>query len=197
MLGIATVTTIVLLLPGFDAGDGTAGWIKLALGLLLLVGAVAQWRKRPGPNEEPAMPAWMSKIEALQPLKAFGLGFLLFVINPKNLLLAVAAGVTLGLMQLRTGATVTTVIVFTLIAGVTVVAPVVAFLVAGHRIDDQPDSGKDWLVNNNAAVVAVLFVVFAASLIGDAIGILGGMSAAIICLARRRCDVIHAMLTTA
>ena len=177
VLGIATVTTIVLLLPGFDAGDGTpsdtTGWIKLALGLLLLVGAVAQWRKRPGPDEEPPMPAWMAKIEALEPPKAFGLGFLLSAINPKNLLLAAAAGVTLGSMQLSTGETVTTVIVFTLIAGVTVVAPVVAFLIAGHRIDDQLDSGKDWLIANNAAVMAVLFVIFAANLIGDAIGILG------------------------
>lgn len=176
VVGIATTTTVVMLLPGVDTSDGTpsdtTGWIKLVLGLLLIVGAVAQWRKRPGPGEEAPMPAWMAKIEVLDPLKVFGLGFVLSAINPKNLLLAAAAGATLGSFQLSSGETVATVIVFTLIAGITVIAPVVAFLIAGHRLDDKLDAAKDWLITNNAAVMSVLFVVFAASLIGEAISIL-------------------------
>jgi threonine/homoserine/homoserine lactone efflux protein len=178
VIGIATVITVVLLLPGLEASDGTpsdtTGWVKLVLGLLLIVGAVAQWRKRPGPGEEAPIPPWMAKIEALDPVKAFGLGFLLSAVNPKNLLLAVAAGVTIGSSGLTSSQTVTTAIVFTLIAGITVIAPVVAFLIAGHRLDDQLDAGKDWLIRNNATVMSVLFVVFAASLIGDAISILTG-----------------------
>jgi len=177
VVGIATATTVVLLLPGVDTGDSTpsdtTGWIKLVLGLLLFVGAVAQWRKRPGPDEEPPMPAWMAKIEVLEPLKTFGLGFVLSAINPKNLLLAAAAGVTIGSTPLSSGETVATVIAFTLIAGITVIAPVVAFLVAGDRIDDKLDAAKDWLMANNAAVMAVLFVIFGASLLGDAISLLG------------------------
>ena len=85
-----------------------------------------------------------------------------------------AAGVSLGSMQIKSGATVATMIVFTLVAGVTVVAPVTAFLIAGHRIDDKLETAKDWLITNNAAVMAVLLVVFGANLIGDAIGILTG-----------------------
>lgn len=178
VIGIATVTTIVLMLPGIESDDGapstTTGWIKLALALLLAAAAVAQWRKRPGPNEEAPMPKWMAKIEALVPAKAFGLGFILSAVNPKNLLLAAAAGVTLGSFDLSSGEAVTTVLVFTLLAGITVIVPVVAFLIAGHRIDDTLDSGKDWLISNNAAVMSVLFVVFAFSLLGDAISILWG-----------------------
>ena len=61
---------------------------------------------------------------------------------------------------------------FTLIAGISVMVPVVAYLVSGHRLDDTLDAAKAWLISNNAAVMAVLFVVFAAKLIGDAISIL-------------------------
>jgi threonine/homoserine/homoserine lactone efflux protein len=176
IVGIAAVATIVVLIPGLDT-DGsdpsnTTGWIKLALGALLLLGAGSQWRSRPGPDEEPSTPGWMARIDELRPVAASGLGFLLSALNPKNLLLAAAAGASIGAVSLSTGETVAAIAVFTFIAAITVTVPVVGYLVAGRRLEPMLDRTKAWLIANNAAVMAVLFLVFGVSLIGDAIQIL-------------------------
>lgn len=176
IVGIAAVTTIVVNIPGLQSDGGepstTTGWIKLALGVLLLVAGARQWSSRPGPDDEPAVPKWMSKIDELRPGAALGLGILLSAVNPKNLLLAAAAGASLGALSLSTGEVTGAIAVFTLIASLTVAVPVVGFLVAGQRLGPTLDRAKVWLIANNAAVMAVLFLVFGVSLLGDAIQIL-------------------------
>ncbi len=174
--GIALVTTVVLLIPGLETDNSepsdTTGWIKLVLGVLLLAVGVRQWRARPGPDDDVPVPGWMAKIDELKPGAAFGLGFVLSALNPKNLLLAIAAGVSIGALALSSGETVGAVVVFTLIAAITVLVPVIGYLIAGRRLDPTLDHAKAWLIGNNTAVMAVLFVVFGVSLLGDAIQIL-------------------------
>ena len=178
VLGIAVAASVVLVIPGLEADDrtpsDTAGWIKLGLGVLLLLAGVAQWRSRPGADDEVEAPGWMNTIDSLAPPAAFGLGFLLSALNPKNLLLAVAAGATIGSSDLTGGETALVVAVFTGVAALSVVVPVVAYLVSGHRLDPTLDAAKEWLIANNQAVMAVLFIVFGVSLAGDAIEILSG-----------------------
>ena len=176
LVGIALVTSVVVLIPGLEANDSdpsdTTGWIKLALAGLLLAVGIRQWRSRPGPDEEVAVPGWMARIDELKPGASFGLGFLLSALNPKNLLLAVAAGASLGALPLSTGETVGAVAVFTVIATITVTVPVIAYLIAGQRLDPTLDGAKAWLIRSNTAVMAVLILVFGTSLLGDAIQIL-------------------------
>lgn len=176
IIGIAAVTSIVVALPGLEADDATpsttAGWVKLVLGVLLLAAGVHQWRGRPGPDADVAVPGWMTRIDELRPAAALGLGFVLSALNPKNLLLAAAAGATIASLSLSTGETVGAIVVFTAIAALTVVVPVVAYLLAGARLDPTLDSTKAWLIDNNTAVMAVLFVVFGMNLIGDGLQIL-------------------------
>ncbi len=176
VVGIALVTTVVVLIPGLEANNSepsdTTGWIKLVLGVLLLAVGVRQWRTRPGPDDEVPVPGWMAKIDELKPGASFGLGFVLSALNPKNLLLAIAAGASIGALPLSTSETVGAVAVFTMIAAITVTVPVVAYLIAGKRLDPTLDRTKAWLIGNNAAVMAVLLLVFGVSLLGDAIQIL-------------------------
>lgn len=177
IVGIALVATIVTLVPGLETDQGgpsdATGWTKLVLGVLLLLVGVRQWRGRPGPGDDAPVPGWMSRIDGLAPPAALGLGFVLSALNPKNLLLAVAAGAALGSLDLSGAATAGGIIVFTAIAAATVAVPVVGFLIAGDRLRDPLDRAKAWLIANNAAVMAVLFVVFGANLVGDGLQILG------------------------
>ena len=167
VVGIALVTTVVLLIPGLETDDSepstTTGWIKLVLAALLLAVGIRQWRARPGPDDEVSVPGWMAKIDELKPGASFGLGFLLSALNPKNLLLAVAAGASMGALPLTSGETVGAVVVFTVVAAITVTVPVIAYLI---------EQAKAWLIGNNTAVMAVLIIVFGISLLGDAIQIL-------------------------
>jgi len=175
VLGIALVTTTVLLIPGLEASDGEpstlTGWIKAALATGLVVLAVRQWKSRPRPGDETKTPAWMAKIDDIKFGRAFGLGFLLSALNPKNLVLAAAAGATIGSIEMTTTGTVTTVILFTLVAAATVVIPVVGYLIAGDRLDRPLNETKTWLLYNNSTVTAVLLLVFGVVLLGDAIEI--------------------------
>lgn len=177
LLGIAGVATVVLLIPGLgDSTDGepstTAGVIKGLLGALLLLGAARQWQTRPAPGESPPMPGWMTGIDQLRAPTAFGLSLLLSAVNPKNLVLAAAAGVSIGAADLAVSQTVVAVVVFTVLASLTIIVPTLGYLLAGQRVQPALTRAKDWLIANNGAVTAVLFLVFAAILLGDAVTIL-------------------------
>jgi hypothetical protein len=140
---------------------------KLLLGLLLLVGAGRQWRTRPKEGEQPAMPKWMATIDTFTPPKSFGLGALLAGVNPKNLALTVAAGLAIGQANLSGAEPWLTLLVYVVVASLTVAGPVAYYVVAGPAAERALTSGKAWLVANNHPVTAVLFVVFGAMLIGQ------------------------------
>lgn len=177
VVGISGVATVVQLVPGLDTGTGepsaTTGWIKLVLGVLLLLAGIRGWRTRPDGDEPAEMPGWMSRVEQMRPGASLGLGLLLSALNPKNLLLSLAAGATIAAAGLTASATAGTIAVFTAVAASTVLLPTLGYLVAGKRLDPTLADAKEWLVSNNAAVMAVLLLVFGVSLVGDGIAILG------------------------
>ena len=148
----------------------SASWIKLVLGLLLMVAALGQWRKRPKPGEKATMPAWMSKIDTMKPAAAIGLGFLLSAVNPKNLLLIAGSAVTISQADLSSTDTTIVVAVFTLIGACTVAIPTLGYLFLGAKIQPRLDGAKTWLSANNTTVMAVLLLVIGVSLFGKDLG---------------------------
>jgi hypothetical protein len=63
-------------------------------------------------------------------------------------------------------------IVFVLIASVTIILPVLVYLVMGEKADPGLRSMKKWLNDNNATVMTVLFAVFGVKVLGDGLAIL-------------------------
>jgi len=116
----------------------------------------------------------MASVDSFGAPKAFGLAAALSGINPKNLALTVAAATTIATGDIATGEQIGALTVFIVLASLTVAAPVVTYLILGHRIDETLSSMKAWLVAHNDAVMAVLFLLFGAKLLGDGIGILAG-----------------------
>ncbi len=143
-----------------------AGVIKIILGALLLFLAIKQWRARPAKGEEASMPKWMSAIDSMTAGKALGLGFLLSAVNPKNLLLAIAAAVIVGGAGLTVSQMTVVIIIFVLLAASTVLVPVVGYLIASARLAGPLDKLREWLVVNNAVIMAVLLLVIGVSMIG-------------------------------
>jgi hypothetical protein len=148
------------------------GWLKLLLGVLALLLAARQWRGRPAPGVEPDMPRWMASIDRLRPGGALGLGALLSAVNPKNAALTIAAAATIAGAGLAGGEQAVVLTVFVLIGSVGVLAPLVVYLVAGEGAARTLDSWKTWAAVHNAAVMAVLFLVFGFKLVGDGIAVL-------------------------
>jgi threonine/homoserine/homoserine lactone efflux protein len=143
------------------------------IGVLFLLLALRQWRSRPAPDAAPVMPRWMAGIDSFAPGKAFTTALLLAGVNPKNLLLSLSAGAALA----QTGVSSTdalSLIVYVIVGSITILAPVVYYLVGGDRARTALDSMKGWLSVHNAAVMIVLFLVFGVKLIADGLPALGG-----------------------
>ncbi len=167
LAGIVIATTVFVFLGGTfdDSTSTTTAWIKLALGVLLLVVGLRRWRSR----DEQSTPKWMAAIDDMRPVPALGLGFALAAVNPKNLMMCIAAGVTIGGASLPTGSNVVLVVVYSLLAATTVLIPVIAYQVSAQRLREPLARLKDWLSVHNAAVMATLIVVIGAVLIGKGI----------------------------
>jgi hypothetical protein len=65
-----------------------------------------------------------------------------------------------------------TIAVFTLIAALTVLIPVLGYLLAGDRLAPTLAAAREGLIRDNAAVMGVLLVVLSAELLGDVLVIL-------------------------
>jgi hypothetical protein len=150
-----------------DASHPTRGVVLLLLGILLVLLAVRQVRSR---ESEPTMPAWMAAVDKMTVGRGALLAFLLAAVNPKNLAMAAAAGVDISAADLEAGAVAGTVVVFALVAASSVAVPVVAYLANPRAMAGPLTRLKDWLVANNATVMAVLFLVIGVTVIGKGIG---------------------------
>ncbi|MCJ0906714.1 GAP family protein [Rhodococcus sp. ARC_M6] len=172
VLGIVVATVIFVLLSSSlqksdDEPSVVVSWIKLVLGVLLLAFGVAQWRGRGG---EHATPKWMQAIDDMTAAKGFGLGFALAAINPKNLMMCIAAGISIGSAALPTGQVVVAIVIYAVIAASTVCVPVIGYLVAADRLRAPLAQLKVWLQGNNTTVMSVLILVIGVVLIGKGIG---------------------------
>ena len=172
VLGIVVAVVLFTLLASVipeddpDASKPISGVIKIVLGLALLSLALRQWRSRPKPGEEAELPNWMAAIDQMTAGRGLVLGFLLSAVNPKNLLMGIAAGVIIGTAGLTAGEVTLAIVVFTLIAACTVAIPVIAYLVASKRMAGPLESLRTWLVQNNATVMAGLLLVIGVVVIG-------------------------------
>ena len=161
----AAVTVFALLADVVEQNDTTPAWASLArvaLGTVLIVIGVRGWLKR-GEASEP--PRWIASIESSTPASALRLGLLLSAANPKVLLLAAAGGIIIGSEDLTTAETVTSLALFTVVAASTVAAPPLMYLVAGRRVLEPLSHVKDWLVRNNAAVMAAVITAIGVALL--------------------------------
>ncbi len=178
LVGIVTATSAFTLfssaLPDEPSSAGRPVWgtLQLALGAGLLVLAFRQWRGRPRGDDEPSMPPWMRGIDSMTFWSATGLGLVLSAVNPKNLLLAASAGLAVGEPGLSAGELVAAVAVFALIAGSTILVPVVAYLSAARRLEAALRALRDWLTRENATIMAVLLLVLGVVLVGKGLSAL-------------------------
>lgn len=172
--GILVVGGVLLVLnKGADASDQGSpaewtGYVKIALGILLL--AFARRRRAAQPNdEEPSLPRWMEKLDSFGPLQSAGAGFALGGINPKNLVLTAAAATAIAQTGIPTGDQAVSLLVFALVASISVAIPLGIYLFMSDRADQLLGRLKDRMTRDNGTIIAVICVVIAAKLIGDGI----------------------------
>jgi threonine/homoserine/homoserine lactone efflux protein len=175
VLGLVIVGGVVLVIAnaaGVSSSSGpstAASAIRLTLGVLFLVLAVKQWGSRPGPGEQVPAPKWMAALDTFGTVKSLGLGAALSGVNPKNLVLTIAAAASIAQTGLPAGQQVGVLAVFVTMGSATVAAPLIIYFAMGAQAAVFLDGWRTWLADNNAAVMLVLFLVFGALLVGQGI----------------------------
>jgi threonine/homoserine/homoserine lactone efflux protein len=172
VVGSVVFTLLSAILPASapDTAHPVIGVVQLLLGVILLLLAVRQWRSRPKDGATGTMPKWMSSIDAMTPARGAVLGFLLSAVNPKNLVMSIAAGTAVGGAALAVWQSAIVIAIFVILASLSVALPVVGFLVAGERLRPALDRLQVWLTDNNSVIMAVLFLVLGVVVIGKGIG---------------------------
>jgi threonine/homoserine/homoserine lactone efflux protein len=147
-----------------------ASWLTLILGVGLILLGLWEWRHRPRPGQAADLPARLSAVDTLTAERAARLGLALAVANPKNLVMAIAAGLAIAGGHLGVGQQVIAIAVFTVVAGSTLAAPVIAYALAAARARPPLDRQKTWLAEHNADVLGAVLVLIGAVLVGKGIG---------------------------
>ena len=178
VVGLTVVCVLVLWLAGGaddpDSGTSTAvDVLELVFGVVLLGVAKKQWDKRPGPGEASVLPKWMDSLQDFDARRALLVGGALAAINPKNLALTLAGAAAIAQGGLSAGGDVVAIAVFVLLASVTIVGPVLAYLVMRERAESALATVRQWMGDNNATIMTVVCVVLAAKLVGGGIAGLG------------------------
>jgi threonine/homoserine/homoserine lactone efflux protein len=173
--GLGAVGAVVVVLADeANASESSepAVWVSallLVLGVVVVAAAAGQWRGRPVGTDDAPTPGWMRTIDEFTVTKAAGAGFALSALNPKNVLLTVAAGFEIADVGLSPGATAVALVVFVAIASIGVLAPLALSIALGERARGPLDALRAWMARYSAVIMAVLLLVIGAKLVGDAI----------------------------
>jgi threonine/homoserine/homoserine lactone efflux protein len=101
--------------------------------------------------------------------KAGGAGFALSALNPKNVLLTVAAGAEIAEVGLPASQQIAAVLIFVFIASAGVITPLVLSLALGERSRTLLERLRAWMIRHSGAIMSVLLLIIGAKLIGDAL----------------------------
>ena len=128
-----------------------ASWTRVVLGLALIAFGIYRWLTREGHTESPK---WMRSFETLTPARALATGLVLVVVQGRG-----ADHVRIGRLghrqrELGNAGDWVTGAIYIAVAASTVAIPVLAYVAAGHRLDDPMARLKEWMERNNAAMLA-------------------------------------------
>jgi Sap, sulfolipid-1-addressing protein len=172
--GLVAVSTVVLVAAhGASTSDSNASsgvrWGTLVVGLLFVVMAFNQLRKRPKKGQPAPMPKWMATIDRSTVAKSTVLGVVLSAANPKNLALTATAAGAIAQVGLSGAGDTVAVAIFVIIASLTVVGPVALYVVAPDRAERPLEAIKDFMSEHNAVIMFVVLLVLGAKLVGQGI----------------------------
>jgi NADH:ubiquinone oxidoreductase subunit 5 (subunit L)/multisubunit Na+/H+ antiporter MnhA subunit len=144
----------------------TVDVVEIVLGLILLVLAVLQWRKRS--SHEP--PAWMAKLDGLTLVNAFIVGMLISgPLSPKDLPLLVAAGGRISQASLALWEIVAVILIFSLIGIAAILVPWIISVISPGSVEARLSGVRTWLMANHAVIMTLLFLLLGVKLIGTGV----------------------------
>ncbi|MDZ4168724.1 MAG: GAP family protein [Coriobacteriia bacterium] len=173
LAGLLAIGSVVMLVG--DAGEllgepSTLALIaKLVLGAVLVIWALAKWRKQSRASGADETPSWMGSLTGLSPPRAFVVAAAYAFLNPKTLAFVVAGVLTI--LGASSGVAVEwiTLMLFLVLASLSVTLPVAFSVIAPHRSAESLAAARLWLGDNGSMVTAAVLAVLGALLLYSAI----------------------------
>jgi threonine/homoserine/homoserine lactone efflux protein len=160
LIGLAALTAVFIevssLLGGLDKPPPWASWVRIIVGVALIVFGLYQWLAR---KRSAHTPGWMQSLAKLTPARAALAAVALTVVNPKVLFICAAAGLAIGTAGLGSTHVWVAEAWYVAVAGSTVAIPILAYAVSGDRLDEPLRRLKDWMERQHATLVAGILVV--------------------------------------
>jgi hypothetical protein len=145
------------LLGGLHEAPTWASWLRVVLGSVLIVFGIYRWLTQKGHSGE--SPRWMRSFATITPVRAAVTGAVLAVVRLEVLVCCLAVGFDIGSKGLSVVGQGICAAFFVVVAASSVAIPILAYAVAGHRLDDGLTRLKDWMDRHNAALLAVVLIV--------------------------------------
>ena len=160
LIGLAALTSIFVAASGLvgslDKPPGWASWLRIVVGLALIVFGGYKWVTR---QRSEHSPAWMRKLSGLSPGRALATAAVLAVVNPKVLFICIAAGLAIGSSGIGLVHAWLAMLYFVGIAASTVILPILAYAVTGERLAAPLTRLKEWMERQHGVLVAAILLV--------------------------------------
>ncbi len=150
--------------PGLHVSRSISDGFFLLAGLLLVILAVRNFFMEDDPDTPP--PKFMTVLAKLGPVKLFGLGIGISIIQPRFIIFVLLGASMIAEARLSKTENFISLLILALFMVWPMLIPLVVFLVMGERGDDAMQAMKSWLQNNqrmiNVVVMGVigLFLLF-------------------------------------
>lgn len=167
LVGLAALTTAFVAASGLLGGlhkspPAWASWLRIGVGAALIAFGIYRWATRDGHGE---MPGWMRSFTSMSPPRAGLTAAALAVIRPEVLLMCAAAGLAIGSAGLAAGDIWPAAVFFVVLAGSSVLIPIVGYLAASERLDPALNRLKTWMEQQHAALVAAILILIGAMVV--------------------------------
>ncbi len=162
-IGIAAITAVFVATSGQAGGpDKTSAlvpFVRIGVGVALIGLGFYRWLTR---HHSPHSPKWLRSMTSAGPARAFLTGIVLTLANVKVFFMCAAAGLVIAAAALGTTLSWTAVAAYTAIAVSSVAIPVLAYLVAGERLDGPLNRLNIWMEDNLGTLIACVLTVIGA-----------------------------------
>jgi hypothetical protein len=146
-----------------DQPSTVKGIVLVVVGLLVFALAARNWQRR----HDTSVPKVFDSIGNMGPGAVFVLAFGVVPMNPKNLVIVLAAGAQAGASGEATGTIVAALAIFTILAASPFLAAIGYLLVGGERANTGLEAAREWLIAHNRLIMAVVLGVLGLVLVGQ------------------------------
>jgi hypothetical protein len=143
---------------GLQVSRSVSETFFLFAGLLLLILAVRNFFVEDDPDAPP--PKFMTVLAKLGPVKLFGLGIAISIIQPRFIIFVLLGASIIAETRLSTTENLISLLVLALLMVWPMLIPLVVFLVMGEHGADAMKSMRTWLVHNQRMMNVVVMGIF-------------------------------------